>query len=108
MTTWIIVSWVAVAILTGVNIFAFIKLKNMSQQMMKMAFPNAKNPTDALDQMQTMMKTMQSPNGGFQMNRRMRRVQGKMGGGAGPQTPMPNPAQMKAAMDMLSKLKAPK
>jgi hypothetical protein len=92
MTTWVIVSWVFVAILTAVNVFVFIKLKKASDQMMKMAFPNAKNMGDAMSQMQKMM-----------------------GGGAGGMPPnlgalmnqMNNPqmqAQMKAAMDMLSKM----
>ena len=41
MSTWVITSWVFVAILTGVNIFVFLKLKGASEQMLKMAFPNA-------------------------------------------------------------------
>lgn len=55
MSTWIILSWVGVAILTAVNIFLFIKLKSASEQMLKMAFPNAKNMNEALSQMQGMM-----------------------------------------------------
>ena len=43
MSSWVITSWVFVAILTGVNIFVFLKLKGASEQMLKMAFPNAKN-----------------------------------------------------------------
>ncbi len=100
MTTWVIISWVFVAILTGVNIFVFMKLKSASDQMMKMAFPNAKGTGDAMAQMQKMM--------------------GSMGGmpGAGGKAGMPpnleammsqmnNPkmqAQMKTAMEMLSKM----
>lgn len=55
MSTWVIISWVFVGIITGVNIFIFLKLKSASEQMLKMAFPNAKNMNDALGQMQKMM-----------------------------------------------------
>ena len=85
MSTWTILSWIFVAILTGINIFVFIKLKSASEQMMKMAFPNAKNMGDAMAQMQKMM--------------------GGMGGMGG--RPMPSgkqmDAQLKAAMDMLQR-----
>lgn len=90
MSTWVIVSWVFVAILTGVNIFVFLKLKGASEQMLKMAFPNAKNMNEALGQMQKMM--------------------GGMGGRGG----MPNmggmnkkdmDAQLQQAMSMLKNIK---
>jgi hypothetical protein len=55
MSTWVIISWVFVAILTAVNVFVFLKLKGASEQMLKMAFPNAKNMNEALGQMQKMM-----------------------------------------------------
>lgn len=55
MSTWVIISWVSVGVLTGVNIFIFLKLKGASEQMLKMAFPNAKNMNEALGQMQKMM-----------------------------------------------------
>jgi hypothetical protein len=58
MSSWVITSWVFVAILTGVNIFVFLKLKGASEQMLKMAFPNAKNMNEALGQMQKMMGGM--------------------------------------------------
>jgi len=58
MSNWVITSWVFVAILTGVNIFVFLKLKGASEQMLKMAFPNAKNMNEALGQMQKMMGGM--------------------------------------------------
>lgn len=75
MTTWVIISWVFVAILTGVNVFVFLKLKKASEQMMKMAFPGAKDMNQAMSQMQNMM------------------------GGK-----MPNSQQMKQAMDMLAQM----
>lgn len=87
--------------LTAINVFVFIKLKKASDQMMKMAFPNAKNMNEALSQMQGMMGK-----GGL----------GGMGGGKGGQVPpnmqammgqMNNPQmqqQMKAAMDMLAQM----
>src|SRR5689334_18285635 len=84
MTTWVIISWIFVALFTGLNVFIFIKLKKASEQMMKMAFPGSKNMGDAMAQMQRMMQGM-----------------GGMGGmgGRGPNNP-----QMKAAMDMLAQM----
>ena len=98
---WVIVSWIFVALLTAVNVFLFIKLKNASQQMMKMAFPNSKNMNDAMSQMQNMMSGMGGMGG--------RPGAGKAGGpdlGA-LMGQMNNPnmqAQMKTAMDMLAKM----
>jgi len=89
MTTWVIISWVFVAILTGVNIFVFLKLKQASEQMMKMAFPGSKNMGDAMAQMQKMMAGMGGARGGNPM--------------AGMNQQQMN-AQMKAAMDMLSNM----
>lgn len=87
MSTWVIVSWVFVAILTGVNIFVFLKLKGASEQMLKMAFPNAKNMNEALGQMQKMM-------GG--MGGRMPNMGGKNAN---------TDAQLKQAMAMLKNMK---
>ena len=55
MSTWVIISWIFVAILTAINIFIFLKLKGASEQMMKMAFPGAKDMGAAMEQMQKMM-----------------------------------------------------
>lgn len=88
MNTWIIISWVAVAILTGINIFVFLKLKKASTQMMKMAFPQAKNMGDALSQMQAMMGSLQKGRGGNPF------------AGGNPQMNQ----QMKMAMDMLNRM----
>jgi uncharacterized protein YneF (UPF0154 family) len=91
MSTWVIISWVFVAILTGVNIFVFLKLKNASEQMLKMAFPNAKNMNEALGQMQKMM-------GG--------RMPGGMGMGMGAgMTKKDMDAQLQQAMAMLKNMK---
>lgn len=90
MSTWVIISWVAVAILTAVNIIVFIKLKGASEQMLKMAFPNAKNMNEALGQMQKMMGGM----GGAGMGRGFPGA-----GGAGGKD-----AQLKQAMDMLKQI----
>jgi oligoribonuclease NrnB/cAMP/cGMP phosphodiesterase (DHH superfamily) len=90
---WIIVSWVAVAILTAVNVFIF----------MKVIYPSVK-----------MMKQMGGKNGMPDINSMMK----QMGGGGGrPAQGMPdmsalmnqmnNPkmqAQMKQAMDMLAQM----
>jgi hypothetical protein len=100
MSTWVIISWVLVGILTGINIFLFLKLKQASEQMLKMAFPNAKNMGDALSQMQGMMGNMG-------------RMQGKGGGnpfgGMGGGRPQGggakgSDAQLKAAMQMLQNM----
>jgi hypothetical protein len=58
MTTWVIVSWVFVALFTALNVVLFLKLKKASEQMMKMAFPNAKNMGDAMAQAQAMMSKL--------------------------------------------------
>lgn len=71
------------AILTGINIVAFFKLKQAGDQVMKMMFPGAKNMNEAMANMQRMMGGM----GGF-------------GGGAGGRDMS---AQLKAAMNMLEK-----
>jgi hypothetical protein len=90
MTSWVITSWVFVAILTGVNIFVFLKLKGASEQMLKMAFPNAKKMNEALGQMQKMMGGM----GGKMPN---------MGGMGGKNAN--TDAQLKQAMAMLKNIK---
>lgn len=99
MSTWVIVSWVAVAILTAINIFVFLKLKEASEQMLKMAFPNAKNMQDALSQMQGMMGGMGGMAGMGGVPR---------GGSRGPGRAIPGgqsqDAQLKAAMEMLQKI----
>lgn len=79
MSTWVVISWIFVGILTAINVFIFLKLKGASEQMLKMAFPNAKNMGDAMAQAQKMM-----------------------GGMGGPQS---KDAQLKAAMEMLKKKK---
>jgi len=96
---WIIVSWVFVGILTAVNVFVFLKLKKASEQMMKMAFPNAKNMNDALSQMQGMMGGMggMGAKPGQQGMPDMSALMGQMNN--------PNmQAQMKKAMDMLAQM----
>ncbi len=64
MGTWVIISWVFVALLTAGNIFFFFKLKKASEQMMKMAFPGAKDMNSAMSQMQAMMSQVQRRGGG--------------------------------------------
>ncbi|MEO5969495.1 MAG: hypothetical protein ABIQ95_06175 [Bdellovibrionia bacterium] len=86
MSTWIIISWVLVIVLTAINIFLFLKLKQASEQMMKMAFPGTKNMNEALAKMQN-------------MTRGMNRGPQRGGGGNNPD------AQLKAAMDMLQQMK---
>jgi hypothetical protein len=100
MSIWIILSWVFVAVLTAVNIFIFLKLKSASEQMLKMAFPNAKNMGEAMSQMQNMMAGMGM--GGMP----------PMGGRRGGASPFGAPgagkgnmdAQLKQAMAMLQNI----
>lgn len=89
---WIIISWVMVAILTAINIFVFLKLKKASEQMMKAAFPNAKNMNDAVSQMQGMMGKGGMPNMG-NLQQMMSQMDSK-----------DMQSQMKMAMDMLSQM----
>jgi hypothetical protein len=105
MSTWTIVSWVFVAILTVINIVVFLKLKQASEQMLKMAFPNAKNMNEALAQMQGMMGAMggrggRSPFGGAPMGGNMASAMRGASGGKSKGTD----AQLKAAMDMLQNM----
>jgi hypothetical protein len=99
MSTWVIISWVLVAIMTAINVFLFLKLKGASEQMMKMAFPSAKNMNEAMAQMQGMLGGMQGRGGKPRMGGTMPRpAQGGKGGNANMD------AQLKAAMDMLAKM----
>src|SRR5688572_7982928 len=59
MSTWVIISWVLVAILTGLNAFIFLKLKAASEQMLQMAFPGSKDMGEAMQKMQQTMAAMQ-------------------------------------------------
>jgi hypothetical protein len=87
MNTWIILSWVFVAVLTGINIFVFLKLKKAADQMLKMAFPGAKNMNEAMAGVQKMMQ-----GAGGRGN-----PMAGMGGGD-------MQAQMKAAMQMMQQM----
>ena len=108
MSFWVIVSWVSVLLLTGVNVFIFLKLKQASEQMLKMAFPNAKNMNEALQGMQGMMSGMQGMMGGMPGG-----MPGGMQSGGRPSAISKSfqggnkqnaDAQLKAAMDMLNKI----
>jgi hypothetical protein len=115
MSFWVIVSWVFVVLLTVVNVVIFLKLKQASEQMLKMAFPNAKNMSEAMAGLQNMMGGMGGMGGMAGMQNMMAGMQGGPnraggrggirnsfgGGGAKNQ----QDAQLKAAMDMLNKMK---
>jgi hypothetical protein len=101
MSFWVIVSWVFVLLLTGINVFVFLKLKQASEQMLKMAFPNAKNMNEALASMQGMMSGMQGMMGGRPGGNPFAAMQAGRGGKGGKGG---NDAQLKAAMEMLSKM----
>lgn len=58
MSIWTILSWVGVALLTAVNVFIFLKLKQAAEQMMQVAFPGAKNMQEAMARMQAQMGSM--------------------------------------------------
>ena len=98
MSTWVIISWVLVAILTGINIFVFLQLKKASEQMMKMAFPGAKNMNEAVASMQQMMGSM-GATGGRRGGPPMGGRNPALGGGGKDMD-----AQLKAAMDMLQQM----
>jgi hypothetical protein len=103
MSTWVIISWVCVAILTAINVVVFLKLKDASEQMLKMAFPNAKNMNEALSQMQGMMGAMGGARGGM--------GRGFPGGGmpkGGKAKNGSSDAQLKAAMQMLQNMQQKK
>src|SRR3954471_14645930 len=103
MSIWIILSWVFVVILTAINIAVFLKLKQASEQMMKMAFPGTKNMNEALGKMQQMMQGMQGKGmGGMGGQGGMNRGP-RPGPGAGMGNSGNMDAQLKAAMDMLQK-----
>jgi hypothetical protein len=93
MSIWIILSWVLVAILTAINVFVFLKLKQATEQMLQMAFPGAKNMNEAMAKMQQMMGGMGGMGGMPGMAR------GPMPGGKGA-----SDAQLKAAMNMLQQM----
>lgn len=97
MSIWVILSWVFVVILTAINVAVFLKLKQASEQMMKMAFPNAKNMGDALQQMQKMMGGA----GGMRPGARPGLPPMGRGGAKGGKN---MDAQLKAAMDMLNQM----
>ncbi len=82
MTTWMIVSWVGVALMTGLNIFIFLKLKKAGEQLMSMSGAlggrgGPGNMKDAMAQAQQMMSGM---------------------------NPQQMQQQMKMAMDMLARM----
>ena len=113
MSIWIILSWVFVAILTAINVVVFLKLKGASEQMLKMAFPGAKDMNEALSQMQGMMSAMGGGRPGMPNMKggmpNLGALAGNMGGRAaggarGPGGPGGNDAQLKAAMDMLKNM----
>lgn len=92
MNYWIIASWVFVLILTLGNVFFFLKLKKASEQMLKMAFPKAKNMNEALSQMQGMMGQFKGMAG------KKGNPFGNAGGGKKDMD-----AQLKKAMELLQK-----
>jgi hypothetical protein len=104
MSTWVIISWVLVAILTAINVVVFLKLKQASEQMLKMAFPNAKNMNEALSQMQGMMGGMggMAGKGGPTRTRGGQLGMGNRNSGVAPGA---QDAQLRAAMDMLKNVK---
>ena len=100
MSTWGIISWIFVAVLTAINIFLFLKLKGASEQMMKMAFPGAKDMGAAMEQMQKMMGGM-GAGGGMPGRGGMPQMgRGQIKGASGKN----QDAQLKAAMDMLANI----
>lgn len=85
--------------MTAVNVVIFLKLKQATEQMMKSAFPNAKNLNEAVSQMQQMMGGMKGRGNPFSG------LGGRGPGGAGAGN---KDAQLRAAMEMLKNLQQPK
>ncbi len=99
MSTWVIISWVLVAVLTGLNVFIFLKLKQASEQMLQIAFPGAKDMNDALQKMQQMTSQVRGAGSRGPGRPAMPNMGGKNMGGKNMD------AQLKAAMDLLQKQK---
>ena len=89
MSFWIVLSWIFVLILTGINAFIFLKFKQANDSMLKMAFPGAKDMNEAREKMMGMMKNFQG--GGMP----------GMSAGLGTSGGSTADAQLKAAMNML-------
>lgn len=107
MSIWIVISWIFVALLTGINIFLFLKLKSASEQMLKMAFPGAKNMGEAMGNMQQMLQGMQGGKFGGPMAGMLGAASGKGGALGAPQggkKVTPSDPQLRAAMEMLQKM----
>jgi hypothetical protein len=56
MSIWSILSWVFVGILTGINIFIFLKLQKTMKSMLTSMFPGASSVEDAASKMANMMQ----------------------------------------------------
>ena len=83
MSIWTILSWGGLAVLTAINVVIFLKLKQAAEQMMKVAFPGAKNMQEAMAKMQAQMGAMRG---------------GRPGAGGN------KDAQLRQAMEMLQNL----
>lgn len=94
MNTWVLISWIFVALLTAGNVFFFLKLKKASDQMMKMAFPGARNMNEALGQMQQRMN-QRGPMANPFLAQKMGGRKGKKG---------KQDSQLEAAMGMLEQM----
>ena len=101
MSTWVIISWIGVAVLTFINIVIFLQLKKASTQMMQAMFPGAKDMNDAVSQMQNMMKSAQRGRPHPMMGGRM--VSKKARAKAQSQD-----AQLQQAMQLLQNMQGPK
>ena len=96
MNSWTIASWIFVALLTAGNIFFFLKMKQVADQMAKMAFPGSKGMADIMLKMQQGQKNQKGRPGaaaGFKPGIPT------AGAGAGNMD-----AQLKAAMNMLQQM----
>lgn len=101
MSTWVIISWIAVGILTFINIAVFLQLKKASTQMMQAMFPGAKDMNDAVAQMQNMMR-------GAQRGRPHPMMGGRMVGKKARSKVQAQEAQLQQAMQLLQNMQKPK
>lgn len=77
MSFWTILSWIGVAVLSGINVFIFLKLKTAAEQMLSVAFPGAKNMSEAMARMQAQMAGMGKPGHDAQLRQAMALLQNK-------------------------------
>ncbi len=110
MNFWNLLSWILVALFSGINLYIFLKLKEASEQMLKMVFPNAKNMNEALDSMQKMTQSFKGPGGASAVSKKTNGFKPALLAQASPKSssgaavPQVNGQQLQQAMKLLKQL----